>query len=194
MSTQTNTLPRPLIWAAGIAIIVFCMAGLAAIMGWIPTSTGQANPSGTTPAPQVKSGVAPSKPARAAQPSQEIAPDRAASTVASRCNDCGVVESVRATETRGEGTGLGGVGGAVVGGVLGNQVGGGRGKDVATVLGAVGGAVAGNEIERRARSTVGTDVTVRMDAGGTRVIHENGSTAWRAGERVKIIDGQLQRN
>ncbi len=42
---------------------------------------------------------------------------------------------------------LGTVAGAVVGGVLGNQVGGGRGKDLATVAGAVGGAYAGHKIQ-----------------------------------------------
>jgi uncharacterized protein YcfJ len=39
--------------------------------------------------------------------------------------------------------------GAVVGGLLGNQVGGGRGKTIATVAGALGGAYAGNEIAKR---------------------------------------------
>ncbi|ACR69504.1 glycine zipper 2TM domain-containing protein [Edwardsiella ictaluri] len=37
--------------------------------------------------------------------------------------------------------------GAVAGGVLGHQVGGGRGRDVATVLGALGGGYAGNQIQ-----------------------------------------------
>lgn len=39
--------------------------------------------------------------------------------------------------------------GAVVGGLLGNQVGGGRGKTIATIAGAMGGAYAGNEIAKR---------------------------------------------
>lgn len=38
--------------------------------------------------------------------------------------------------------------GAVVGGVLGNQVGGGRGRDLATVAGAVGGGIAGRKIQQ----------------------------------------------
>lgn len=37
--------------------------------------------------------------------------------------------------------------GAVAGGVLGHQFGGGRGKDVATVVGALGGGYAGNQIQ-----------------------------------------------
>jgi hypothetical protein len=39
--------------------------------------------------------------------------------------------------------------GAVVGGLLGNQVGGGTGKTLATVAGAVGGGYVGNEIAKR---------------------------------------------
>lgn len=39
--------------------------------------------------------------------------------------------------------------GAVVGGLIGNQVGGGRGKTIATIAGAMGGAYAGNEIAKR---------------------------------------------
>ena len=39
--------------------------------------------------------------------------------------------------------------GAVVGGLLGNQVGGGRGKTLATIAGAVGGGFLGNEIAKR---------------------------------------------
>ncbi|AKH88828.1 glycine zipper 2TM domain-containing protein [Edwardsiella tarda] len=39
--------------------------------------------------------------------------------------------------------------GAVAGGVLGHQVGSGRGRDVATVLGALGGGYAGNQIQDR---------------------------------------------
>ncbi|MBB3225997.1 uncharacterized protein YcfJ [Luteibacter sp. Sphag1AF] len=38
--------------------------------------------------------------------------------------------------------------GAVAGGVLGNQVGGGKGKTLATVAGAVGGGYAGNRIQK----------------------------------------------
>lgn len=42
---------------------------------------------------------------------------------------------------------LGSALGAVAGGVLGHQFGGGRGKDVATVVGALGGGYAGNQVQ-----------------------------------------------
>src|SRR4051812_19438823 len=37
---ETNKSPHLLMWAAGIAVIVFSGTGIAAIMGWIPTSMG----------------------------------------------------------------------------------------------------------------------------------------------------------
>jgi uncharacterized protein YcfJ len=60
-----------------------------------------------------------------------------------------VVVTVRPAKQKGQGSGLG----AVAGGVLGHQVGSGRGKDLATAAGVVGGAVAGHQVEkgRRAR-------------------------------------------
>lgn len=44
-------------------------------------------------------------------------------------------------------SGAGGVMGAIAGGAIGNQIGGGSGRGVATVLGVLGGAVLGNRIE-----------------------------------------------
>lgn len=58
--------------------------------------------------------------------------------------------------------------GAIIGGVLGHQVGGGRGKDVATAVGAVAGAAIGNDAGRNGGSVV-TDRDVqrcRTVAGG----------------------------
>lgn len=51
--------------------------------------------------------------------------------------------------------------GAVVGGLLGNQVGGGTGKKIATVAGAVGGGYAGNKVQEgmQARDTYTTTET-----------------------------------
>ena len=40
MESQVKKSPHPLMWMAGIAITLFSAAGIAAIMGWIPTSTG----------------------------------------------------------------------------------------------------------------------------------------------------------
>ena len=112
-----------------------------------------------------------------------------AQAVASVCNSCGRVESVAAIQQKGEGTGLGAVGGAVVGGLLGHQVGGGSGKNVATVLGAVGGGVAGNEIEKRQRATTVYQVKVRMDDGSLRTVTQSTSPA--IGQKVTVEGSTL---
>jgi len=111
-----------------------------------------------------------------------------------RCAECGVIDSIREVTTKGEGSGLGVIGGAVVGGLLGNQVGAGSGKDVATVAGAVGGAVAGNQIEKSVKSTKSYDIIVRFEDGSSRVIHEENATAWRPGDQVKVINGVIRSN
>ena len=41
METQTGKSPHPLVWVAAISLIVFCGAGVSALMGWIPTSTSK---------------------------------------------------------------------------------------------------------------------------------------------------------
>jgi outer membrane lipoprotein SlyB len=103
-----------------------------------------------------------------------------------------VIESVRAIETRGDGSGVGAVGGAVVGGLLGNQVGGGHGKDAMTVVGAIGGAMAGNQIEKSVKSNTSYEIVVRMENGSSRVMHEANQPSWRNGDRVKVVDGTIR--
>ncbi|HSW17568.1 MAG TPA: glycine zipper 2TM domain-containing protein, partial [Ramlibacter sp.] len=106
------------------------------------------------------------------------------------CANCGTVESVRAVQEQGQGTGLGVVAGGVVGGLLGNQVGGGNGKAAMTVLGAVGGGFAGNEVEKRARAVTAYDVQVRMQDGSLRSFRR--SAAMAAGTRV-VVEGNALR-
>jgi outer membrane lipoprotein SlyB len=179
-----------LMWIAGIAVILFSIVGIAAIMGWIPTSMGRGNDSVEVDAPRrlATSATAPEK-----QRLQPVPVPVAQRNPASHlCADCGVIESTRAVKSKGEGTGIGAVGGAVVGGLIGNQVGAGRGNTVATAIGAVGGAVAGNEVEKRVKSTTGYEVTVRLDDGSSRVVNEANPSAWHPGDRVKIVSGEIQ--
>src|SRR5258706_6746716 len=102
------------------------------------------------------------------------------------CATCGVIEGVRAVEQKGKGTGIGAVGGGVVGAAVGNQFGHGNGKAAMTVLGALGGGLAGNEIEKRARSETVYEVRVRMDDGSVRTLTQK--TAPTPGARV-TVDG-----
>lgn len=60
------------------------------------------------------------------------------------CRDVQTKEIQSKDDNRLIGTGVG----AVAGGLLGHQVGGGKGKTLATVAGAVGGGYAGNQIQK----------------------------------------------
>jgi outer membrane lipoprotein SlyB len=147
-----------------------------------PTTSKVAHPS-AAPAPRSAAKPAPVQQgsAAAAEPGQRVD---------SVCANCGKVESVSAVQQKGEGTGLGAVGGAVVGGLFGNHVGGGSGKTLATVLGAVGGGVAGNEVEKRSRATTAYQVHVRMDDGSLRTVTQ--STAPAVGQAVTVEGSTLR--
>jgi len=58
-------------------------------------------------------------------------------------------------------TGAGAVLGMIAGGVIGNTIGGGSGRALATGVGAVAGAVAGNQIEANTAAAAGTEVPVQ---------------------------------
>lgn len=210
METQApaSKSPHPLMWVAGIAVIVFSGVGIAAFMGWIPASMGgpsdserlakleQATPLAANPA-AAKPHTAPVYVARNTPDSR---PDSRRNSppppviARARCAECGVIESTREIESKGEGSGLGAVGGAVAGGLLGSQIGGGDGKKVMAVVGAVGGALAGNEVEKRVKSTKHYEITVRFEDGSSRVITEARPPAWRTGDRVRVVNGAIQSN
>ena len=97
----------------------------------------------------------------------------------------GTVTSVRQV-TVGTSSGLGTVGGAIIGGVLGNQVGDGDGRKLATVGGAVAGGVIGNRIEQnRNTGTTGQQITVRLDSGYSVTVTQPGY-GFRSGDRVLV--------
>ena len=106
------------------------------------------------------------------------------------CASCGSVESVTAVE-RASKPGLvsvGSVAGGVIGAALGNQVGHGNGRTLATVLGAVGGGFAGHAIEGQVRKETVYQVGVRMEDGSRRTIES--ASAPSIGSRV-TVDGNI---
>lgn len=110
----------------------------------------------------------------------------AASTVA-----YGTVESIEAVEGGSPGVGLGAVGGAVAGGLLGNQVGSGSGRAAATVGGAIAGGVAGHQIEKRVGNRDDAyRVRVRLDNGTVQVVNQDSAADLRVGGRVRIENGR----
>lgn len=133
--------------------------------------------------------AADTKPAADLRPAAEIK----TSPSAAICNDCGKVTSVRVTEKEGE-TGAGGmIAGGVVGALLGRQVGGGRGKDVATIAGAAGGAYAGNKIEGKMKATKSWAVSVRFDNGSDRTFNFESDPGLMTGDSVKASGSTIVR-
>ncbi len=94
----------------------------------------------------------------------------------------------------GSGVGLGTVAGAVVGGVLGNQVGSGSGRTVATVAGAAGGAYAGNKLVDGQQGGSGVyQFTIRMNNGQMHTLRHTGTAGFQVGDRVRISNGRMDR-
>ncbi len=124
-----------------------------------------------------------------ARPLQVAAADRPANW----CGNCGNIESIRTITSRGRGSGVGAVGGAVLGGILGHQVGSGNGRSLATAAGAVGGAVLGNQVEGNMHQVRSYEIRVRLDDGTLRTFHQSAAPSWHTGERVRIVKGHLRR-
>ena len=111
---------------------------------------------------------------------------------ANYCNNCGTVVAVNTiTHAAPQTSGVGVVAGALLGGVLGNQVGGGNGRKIATVAGAIGGGLAGNEVEKRTRTSNTYEVKVRMEDGSTRSFSHKTEPNWQNGDKVRVENGQL---
>lgn len=88
-------------------------------------------------------------------------------------------------------SGSGALLGALAGGVLGHQLGSGNGAAVGTLAGVVGGALAGNAVERSANADR-YRITVRLDNGARMAVSQAGE-GLRAGDRVRVVDGRLER-
>lgn len=114
-----------------------------------------------------------------------------APSVYAECNECGTVVEVKTITEKGESSGGGALLGGVVGGVIGHQVGSGRGNTLATVAGAGAGAYAGNQIEKNRNSKTSYRVFVKTEDGHTRYFTYAEPTAYRVGDKVKIVDGKL---
>lgn len=117
----------------------------------------------------------------------------AAQGAAAKCDNCGTVTDMKTVQVKGEASGGGAIVGGVLGGVLGHQVGGGRGKDVATVAGAAGGAYAGHQVEKNANSKTQYRVIVKLESGESRTFTYKAATSYRVGDKIKVVDNKLTR-
>lgn len=102
----------------------------------------------------------------------------------------GVVQSIELVRLNNSGIGIGTIAGAVIGGIVGNQVGAGNGNTAATVLGAAGGAYAGHELEKRSQpQTDGYRLSIRMQDGSHQTVTQGASGEIRVGDRVQVDNG-----
>jgi outer membrane lipoprotein SlyB len=108
----------------------------------------------------------------------------------------GYVEAVEVApgEQRSSGPGIGAIGGAIAGGVLGNQVGSGTGRAAATVGGAVAGGVIGHQVEQHMKgpqTATSYRFRVRMDDGSYQTFTQERHDNIRVGDRVRVENGQV---
>jgi outer membrane lipoprotein SlyB len=202
---------HPMMIIAAVAVVLFCAVGIAAMMGWLPSSIGGNATAQTEQQEQKqeqeqkkeqeqkqereqKAQAADQAAADKEQAAQRADEKQAQAAIEAPCSNCGVVQSIREINTRAEGSGVGAAGGAVVGGLLGNQVGGGHGRQLATIAGAIGGAVAGNQIEGNVKASRSYDITVQLDSGNNRTIRQSAQPRWSVGDQVRIVDGQIRSN
>ena len=84
------------------------------------------------------------------------------------------------------------VGGAVVGGVLGNQIGGGTGKTLATIGGAAAGGYVGEKMEQKHNAKTVWVTTVKMKDGSIKTFEQEAKPFWKAGTVVKVNGDKLE--
>ena len=105
------------------------------------------------------------------------------------CDSCGTVQSLHQEKRKGEGGAAGVIGGAVVGGLIGNQFGKGNGRTLATVGGAAAGGYVGNEVQKKVTSKNVWVTKVRMKDGSVRSFEQEAYPGWKVGTVVRA-DGQ----
>ena len=100
----------------------------------------------------------------------------------------GVIESVRTVKLEGTKSPVGTAGGAVVGGVAGSSLGGGRGQIITTALGAIIGGLAGSAAEEGLTRKDGVEITVKLDSGTMIAVVQEADEPFQPGERVRILE------
>jgi uncharacterized protein YcfJ len=200
---------HPLVAAAAVSVILACGTGIAAMAGLLPSSKATATT--VTASPLVDTQVAKAAPSTSTEQAAQthaaslpravrghhVNPARAAEPVRETIQPAqnplpaydpyaGQVTAVNAVQTAQPTTGIGAIGGAVVGGLAGTQIGNGRGRTAATILGAIGGGLAGNQIEHVVHKTTTYQVQVRMNDGNVRTFNYDAAPGVAIGQKVHV--------
>ena len=211
---------HPLVAGAAVCVILASATGIAAMTGLLPTSRAVTGPAAPAPATVATQAASAPLAAPVQQTAQQAAPARprvhhtpsATATDAPRYANnqgaqagyqspsakpvaadpyAGEVVAINTVQTPEPTTGLGALGGAVAGGLVGNQIGGGRGKILTTIAGAAAGGLAGNGIEHAVRKQTSYQVQVRMQDGSYRNFNYETQPSVQVGERVHVSGDSL---
>ena len=129
--------------------------------------------------------VAPVAAAPAALPAPVASSTPPGAATETACAECGRVMAVAVTQKAGDYSAVGVLAGGAIGAVLGNQVGGGFGKDLATLAGAAGGAYAGKVIEEKMKTHTVWTVTVHYANESKASFDFLADPGLQVGDRVK---------
>jgi outer membrane lipoprotein SlyB len=203
---------HPLVAAAAVSVILACGTGIAAMTGLLPSSKATAAAVTASPLVDAQTAKPATQPAPqpVAQPvAQESAPlpravrghhptpvhrpapvqqNASYTPPAAPAYDptAGEVTAVNTVQTAQPTTGIGAIGGAVVGGLAGTQIGNGRGRTAATIIGAIGGGLAGNQIEHVVHKATTYQVQVRMNDGSVRSFDYQAAPGVTVGQKVRV--------
>jgi outer membrane lipoprotein SlyB len=112
--------------------------------------------------------------------------------LATLCATCAVVSEVHVEKRKGKASGVGAVGGAVAGGVIGNKAT--DGGTLGTVGGAAVGGLLGNAIEKRVKRHNVWVTSVTLKDGSARKFEAEADPGWKAGMVVEVgADNQLKK-
>jgi outer membrane lipoprotein SlyB len=106
------------------------------------------------------------------------------------CDACAVVTAVKRETRKGDASGVGAVGGAVAGGVIGNKT---TDSTVGTVGGAAVGGVLGHQIERQLKKRKVYATSVTLKDGTVKKFDTDTDPLWKAGTVVEVADGKLKK-
>ncbi|OTP65739.1 glycine zipper 2TM domain-containing protein [Caballeronia sordidicola] len=206
LSQSQRSRIHPLVAAAAVAVIVASGVGVAALTGILPASRAVPAPmatplmEGQVSGPNVlkqtsEKQVVSSAPSTAhhhyeATNERDRAPTQAA-RVPLADPYAGEVVAGNVVRTAEPTTGLGALGGAVLGGLAGTQVGNGRGRTAATIVGALGGGLAGNTVQHAVHKATSYNVQVRMSDGSYRNFSYQDEPGFQVGQRVRISGDRL---
>ena len=99
----------------------------------------------------------------------------------------GEVLFVRPVTIEGSNSPVGAIAGGALGFVVGNNIGGGRGRDVARVGGTIGGAAAGHAVQRNVTQEQALEITVQLDNGQILSIVQAADEPFNDGDRVRVL-------